>query len=789
MADPIFSSPFATPSFLSRREPYSEFAILLSAIDEHALILITDGSGNITYGNPGFCECCGYKLEDLVGRNPRMLKTGSRPADYFQTMWRTLRAGNNWSGEFHNRARDGTTFRLESLLIPFVDKKENIHKIIACSRLVEKQGPAPELSAAGASPASPTRELEALLELFPGALWLKDTNNRILKLNQRAAEAMGRKIAEVEGKSVAELTPREAARSHVEDLEIIKTGRPKPSRVETTETFGGELRYTQVDKAPYWNAAGEVAGIVVMTQDITARKQTERALTTHQDGFQEVMEHIREVYWIYDLGNQQFAYLSPGFEAIWGRTCVEIYKQPGAWLQSVHPEDRAHLAQRMAELPATEKEQTYRILRPDGTVRWIRDRSFPSRAKDGNGIRLAGVAEDITESVELQQQFLRSQRMETIGTLAGGIAHDLNNVLTPVLLIASLIQEKATDPRDTELLVTMERSVRRGMGLIRQILLYSRGVEGRRGKLQLRLLIAEVADVARQTFPRSIKVMENPGDDLPLVWADATQIHQVLLNLCVNARDAMPGGGVLVIEAHSFEVDTAFTAFVPEAEPGRYLQLVVRDTGSGIPAEIIDRIFDPFFTTKAPEKGTGLGLSTVMGIIKSYHGFIRVNSEPGRGTSFEVHLPAAQDLPADPEPAPPAGLIGSGEFVLIVDDERVIRETLGVLLTRLGFESIAAADGAEALIQLGQYNDEIKLVITDINMPVMDGVALSRILRRMTPDLPIIAMTGLQDEDRLGQLRELGGIHQLAKPFGMATLTEAVRAAMAQTERAWAGVA
>lgn len=775
MADPIFSSPFATPSFLSRREPYSEFAILLSAIDEHALILITDGSGNITYGNPGFCECCGYKLEDLVGRNPRMLKTGSRPADYFQTMWRTLRAGNNWSGEFHNRARDGTTFRLESLLIPFVDKKENIHKIIACSRLVEKQGPAPELSAAGASPASPTRELEALLELFPGALWLKDTNNRILKLNQRAAEAMGRKIAEVEGKSVAELTPREAARSHVEDLEIIKTGRPKPSRVETTETFGGELRYTQVDKAPYWNAAGEVAGIVVMTQDITARKQTERALTTHQDGFQEVMEHIREVYWIYDLGNQQFAYLSPGFEAIWGRTCVEIYKQPGAWLQSVHPEDRAHLAQRMAELPATEKEQTYRILRPDGTVRWIRDRSFPSRAKDGNGIRLAGVAEDITESVELQQQFLRSQRMETIGTLAGGIAHDLNNVLTPVLLIASLIQEKATDPRDTELLVTMERSVRRGMGLIRQILLYSRGVEGRRGKLQLRLLIAEVADVARQTFPRSIKVMENPGDDLPLVWADATQIHQVLLNLCVNARDAMPRGGFLFLGSRTFKVEPEGLSGQPDASPGDYVAIRIEDTGAGIPPAILSRIFEPFFTTKEIGKGTGLGLSTVQGIVCAHGGFIQVRSTEGKGSVFEIFLPVRDtNTPsetASPFPVEP----GRQELILVVDDEEAVRLALTAVLQRQNYRVLAAADGFEALELWRSQAGAVRLVVTNLTMPRLDGPALIKTLRHERADLPIIVTTGLQEDGEHLGLEPLGNLTLLTKPIPQNDLLTSVR--------------
>lgn len=386
---------------------------------------------------------------------------------------------------------------------------------------------------------------------------------------------------------------------------------------------------------------------------------------------------------------------------------------------------------------------------------------------------------DLSERLARENRERHAQRLESLGTLASGVAHDLNNTLSPVLMCVDLLRLDCPQ-HGTQHVDVIEQSAKRGADLVRQLLTFAKGAEGERVLIQVRQQLDSIVKFIRGSFDKSIRVETKYDDDLPSILGDVTHLHQVLLNLCVNARDAMPSGGALVIEAHAFEVDAAFATFVPQAKPGNYLQLVVRDTGVGIPPEVIDRIFDPFFTTKPTEKGTGLGLSTVMGIVNSYGGFIRVNSEPGRGTKFEVYLPAASAVPVEPEPESPPGKLGSGEFVLIVDDEVTIRETLATLLNRLGFESIAAADGAEALIQLGQYNEEIKLVITDINMPVMDGVALARILRRMTPDLPIIAMTGLQDEERLAQLREIGGVHLLAKPFSMSSLAEALKHSMAR---------
>lgn len=391
---------------------------------------------------------------------------------------------------------------------------------------------------------------------------------------------------------------------------------------------------------------------------------------------------------------------------------------------------------------------------------------------------------DLSERLARENRERHAQRLESLGTLAGGVAHDLNNTLSPVLMCVDLLRLDCPG-HGTQHVDVIEQSAKRGADLVRQLLTFAKGAEGERVLIQARQQLDSIVKFIRGSFDKSIRVETKFDEDLPSVLGDVTHLHQVLLNLCVNARDAMPSGGALVIEAHAFEVDAAFAAFVPQSKPGRYLQLVVRDTGVGIPPEIIDRIFDPFFTTKAPEKGTGLGLSTVMGIVNSYGGFIRVSSEPGRGTRFEVYLPAASEVPTEPEPETSPGTLGSGEFVLIVDDEVTIRETLATLLNRLGFESIAAADGAEALIQLGQYNEEIKLVITDINMPVMDGVALARILRRMTPDLPLIAMTGLQDEERLAQLREIGGVHLLAKPFSRSSLGEALKHSLERSREPW----
>lgn len=516
--------------------------------------------------------------------------------------------------------------------------------------------------------------------------------------------------------------------------------------------------------------------VVLAYENITSIKLSQRQVEQSQQEFQKLFEFAPDATLMVDaegcilMGNRQL-------EQVFGYTRSELL---GQHLQTLVPGDavcRNLLNACKDGQPVTLGSAGILARRNDGSTLPVEVSVSLLSQEDGR--RLIALR-DLSERVARENRERHAQRLESLGTLAGGVAHDLNNTLSPVLMCVDLLRLDCPG-HGAQHVDVIEQSAKRGADLVRQLLTFAKGAEGERVLIQAREQLESIIKFIRGSFDKSIRVETKLTDNLPPVLGDITHLHQVLLNLSVNARDAMPAGGTLTIEAHAIEVDAAFVAFVPEAIPGSYLQLTVRDTGAGIPQELVDRIFDPFFTTKSPEKGTGLGLSTVMGIVKSYNGFIRVYSEPGRGSSFEVYLPAAVEAPEPAEPESVGGPIGSGEYVLIVDDEAVIRETLATLLTRLGFESIAAGDGAEALIQVGQYSDDIHFVITDINMPVMDGVALARILRRMNPELPIIAMSGLQDEERLLQLRDVGGVKLLAKPFSMSSLTEVIKHAAQRT--------
>ena len=354
------------------------------------------------------------------------------------------------------------------------------------------------------------------------------------------------------------------------------------------------------------------------------------------------------------------------------------------------------------------------------------------------------VSTDITEKKQLEAQFFRAQRMESIGTLASGIAHDLNNILTPILLTAQLLQMKLTeiDPRSRQMLKMVETNTKRGAALVTQVLSFARGVEGNHTVLQIRHLIREIQQIIHETFPKSIEVQHDLASDLWTVSGNATQLHQVLMNLCVNARDAMPNGGTLSILAHNFLVDENYARMNLDAKVGTYSVVTVADTGAGIPPEIVDRIFEPFFTTKEVGKGTGLGLSTVLGIIKSHGGFVEVNSAVGKGTQFSVFLPTvnATEPLEETESEIPSG---QGELILVVDDEAAIREIDRASLETYDYRVITAQDGIEAIALYAQHRDEIGLVLVDMIMPTMDGATTIRTLQKINPQIKVIATSGL----------------------------------------------
>ncbi|MEI8233207.1 MAG: PAS domain S-box protein [Verrucomicrobiota bacterium] len=414
--------------------------------------------------------------------------------------------------------------------------------------------------------------------------------------------------------------------------------------------------------------------------------------------------------------------------------------------------------------------------RKDGSLYSEEMTITPMKDHRGRVTHFIAVKQDITERKQMEENLMRTQRIESIGTLASGIAHDLNNIITPIILSAEMLRA-VEEPESREcLLSSIEECAQRGAAVVNQVLLFARGTRGDYTALQLNRLVEDMAKIAGETFPKNITISSSIPSGLWTVNGDATQIHQVLLNLCINARDAMPDGGTLHLSAENAEIDENFAAMVPEAKAGNYAMLAVSDTGTGIPRKYIVKIFDPFFTTKEVGKGTGIGLSTVIGIVRSHGGFITVESQEGRGSTFKVFLPGKRNCTAEPAHLPPTEILqGNGATILVVDDEASIAATIAMALKNNGFKVFTAPEGTAALALYKKHANEIDLVFTDVIMPGMDGVALSRALKAINPQVKILASTGQASDASQSELHALGVDVILRKPYDTKKLLTAIR--------------
>lgn len=383
---------------------------------------------------------------------------------------------------------------------------------------------------------------------------------------------------------------------------------------------------------------------------------------------------------------------------------------------------------------------------------------------------------DITEEKKMEANFLRAQRLDSIGTLASGIAHDLNNALTPVLMAAAMLQTELQSEYQKELLETILLSARRGADMVKHILAFARGGEKSEAVVDLRGILRDIEKIVRDTFPKDIDFAIMVKEPLWLIKADVTQIHQVLMNLVVNSRDAMEQGGLLRVSAENRVLDGQYAMISGGIATGKYLLIHIEDSGTGIPPHLLDKVFDPFFTTKERGKGTGLGLSTAMAIIRGHGGFMRAYSEPGKGTQFHIYLPALLDEvdPVAEGPRNTRAAGGSGECILVVDDEKVIRNITARTLVENGYTVLEAADGAEAAAIFADRKADISLVLTDVMMPVLDGPGLIHVIRKINPILPIITASGLEGNARLKLLEGDGRIRFIAKPYTAEVLLNAV---------------
>lgn len=407
--------------------------------------------------------------------------------------------------------------------------------------------------------------------------------------------------------------------------------------------------------------------------------------------------------------------------------------------------------------------------------RWTLLKEYENKAQ-----AILVVNTDITQKKQLESQFLRAQRLESIGTLSSGIAHDLNNVLAPILMTAQLLEFQLDDERSKRLLPIVINNAKRGANLVKQVLSFTRGMEGdidsvaERTLVQPKHLINEIKQVVRETFPKTIEVSSEIAQDLWMIKGDATQLHQVMMNLCVNARDAIANGGKLTIYATNFVVDENYAQMHLDASSGSYVMISVADSGIGISPENLDRVFEPFFTTKELGKGTGLGLSTVLGIVKSHGGFINVQSDINKGSNFQVYLPAQEINERSEEEVEVDFPKGEGELILVVDDEDSIRYITKKSLESYNYKAITASDGIEAIALYAERRDEISVVLTDILMPVMDGLTTIRTLQKINPQVKIIAVSGLISNEKINAITEIGIKAFLSKPYTAQQLLQTI---------------
>ncbi|MBI4850510.1 MAG: response regulator [Acidobacteria bacterium] len=387
---------------------------------------------------------------------------------------------------------------------------------------------------------------------------------------------------------------------------------------------------------------------------------------------------------------------------------------------------------------------------------------------------------DITEKKELESQFLRAQRMECVGALASGIAHDLNNVLAPIVLSLEILKKRLPDEKSRRILSILENSSQRGAELVQQVLSFGRGMGNELQTVQINHVVREIEQIIKEIFPKNITITARLAKNTWQISAIVTQLHQVLMNLCVNARDAMPEGGILTISVENISVDESYTILNADAKIGPYVCISITDTGEGIPKDIADKVFEPFFTTKELGKGTGLGLATVVSIVKGHEGFITLHSDLNLGTEFKIFLPATSIQPTLRSKQDPQELLsGQGELILVIDDEAYIREVTKAALEAYNYQVITASDGAEAIAIYLEKKEKISLVVTDLVMPFMSGAKVIEALRNINPNVKIIVLTGVRTSSMDLTIVKVNAV--LAKPYTTEELLKTIQVILGDT--------
>jgi len=614
--------------------------------------------------------------------------------------------------------------------------------------------------------------MRSVLESALDSVITMDHQGNVIEFNSAAEKTFGYKRNEAVGQLLGNLIiPPSLRERYARGLtHYLSTGEAPVlgKRIELTgmrsdkSEFPIELAITRI-------GSQEPPMFTGFIRDITERKQAEGRLREQA----KLLDLAQDAIMVRDM-EDRVEFWNHGAEELYGWTAAEVQgRKASAFLYQDEPASTAAARACVIENGKWAGECKHNC--KDGGTTTVRSRWTLVRDKFAAPKSILIINTDVTEQRKLETHLLRAQRLESIGTLASGVAHDLNNILTPILMCTEVL--KGNPKRDDlpGLVSMIEESARRGANVVKQVLTFARGIEGERVVIKPSHLIQEMIDIAQKTFPKTIEILSRYPNDLWSIKGDPTQLHQVLLNLSVNARDAMPNGGTLTLAAENFNAAENYASMMSGAKPGPHVMLRVTDTGRGIPRAMLDKIFDPFFTTKEVGKGTGLGLSTTLGIVKSHGGFISVYSELAKGTTFKLFLPAAA-IQGEPSQSKTSIMPtrGNGELILVVDDEPNILGVTKMILEKHSYDVVSASDGPEALAIFAQQMRSISLVLTDLSMPYMDGIALVRSLKKMRPDLSIVASTGQGEQAGVAELQSLGVKNFLTKPYDTERLLAAL---------------
>ncbi len=756
---------------IERKRAEAKVRWLTLAVEQSpAAVFLTDLDGKIEYVNHRLTESTGYAAAEIIGRTPRIFRSGLTPAETYRALWETILAGKTWRGEIQNRRKSGELYWDAVVISPIRDPRGVVTHFLAVQEDATERKRAEE-----ALQESELHYHSLFDNMLNGYAYCRmifvdgrPQDFTYLRVN-RAFETLTR-LKDVTGKNVSTVIPgiRESDPGLFETYgRVALTGVP-----ERFETYVEALEMW-FDISVY---SPRKEHIVAVFDVITDRKQSGDALRESEERFRQMAEHIKEAFFLTEVHTMRPLYISPTWEEIWGRPVEEAYANPGVWFESIHPEDRSRMSASLeAGQRGEETLEVYRILRPDGSQRWVRARAFPIRDSSGAVYRLAGFVEDITELRRVEGQAIQAQRMEVVGRLAGGVAHDFNNLLTVIMGEVELtLMDGGLSPSFAESLGEIKNAAERASVLTRQLLAFSRRQLIEPVVLNLNDVVTDMNKMLVRLIGEDVPITTRLAKDPGLIRADRGQIEQVLTNLVINARDAMPDGGTLILQTEDANLDAEYAHSHADVTPGRYAMLSVSDTGTGMTDEVKAHIFEPYFTTKERGKGTGLGLAICFGIVKQTGGHINCYSELGIGTTIKVYLPQVEAAGKQSATVAAAANPRGEETILLVEDETAVRRVAARVLRAQGYRVLEARDAEQAMMLL-RSEAEVSLLLTDVVLPGLGGRKLAEQIKAIRPGIKVLFASGYTDDVIVHHQLLAQGIALVQKPFTRDLLSRKVR--------------